>query len=51
MIYEIHGKLKSIFIHNMFDLNDDTIGYFNNYLDIGKPLEMLVDTSSDQFSF
>ncbi len=50
MIYESHGKLKSLLIHK-YNLNDDTIGYFNNYLHIGKPLEMLVGPFSDQYSF
>jgi hypothetical protein len=26
-------------------------GYFNNYLCIGKPIEMLAGTISDQYSF
>ncbi len=35
----------------MFNLNDDKLGYFNNYLDTGKSLEMLVGPFSDQYSF
>ncbi len=26
-------------------------GYYNNYLGLGKPIEMLVGTISDQYSF